>query len=176
MDAKLIPSLKKNKFPSFQCSQGKDGNFKKWHFCLIFVWFFFFFFFLNSSILHEDRLTPTAQCFRMWPSLFGNTIFIHIQTKTEVIIVYLNPIWPMSTIFLKGHLDLETDTDGGQDEDTWGVWHVRQEMGSQVCKDRQGLLAARRSWKTQKQPLLSISLWPCRNLEFTLLVSSTACQ
>lgn len=52
-------------------------------------------------------------------------------------------------IFLKGHLDLETETDGRQDEDTWGVWHVRQEMGSQVSKDRQGLLAARRSWKTE---------------------------
>lgn len=81
----------------------------------------------------------------------------------------------MSTIFLKGHLDLETDTDGGQCEDTRGVWHLRQ-TGAHVCKDRQGLLAARRGWKTQKPLLLSILLWPCRHLEFTLPVSSTVCQ
>lgn len=66
----------------------------------------------------------------------------------------------MSTIFLKGHLDLETDTDGGQYEDTRGVWHLRQ-TGAHVYKDRQGLLAARRGWKTQKPLLLSILLWPC---------------
>lgn len=40
------------------------------------------------------------------------------------------------------------------------VWHLRQ-TGAHVCKDRQGLLAARRGWKTQKPLLLSILLWPC---------------
>lgn len=141
-----------------------------------FVWFFFFF----SNIIAPPSmkigwLLPPSALERGLPSLFGNTVFIHIQTKTEIIIVDLNPIWPMSTIFLKGHLDLQTDTDGGQYEDTRGVWYLRQ-TGAHVCKDRQGLLAARRSWKTQKPLLLSILLWPCRHLEFTLPVSSTVCQ
>lgn len=79
----------------------------------------------------------------------------------------------MFTIFLKGHLDLEMDTDGGQYEDTRGVGMASETNGSPCL---QGLLAARRGWKTQKPLLLSILLWPCRHLEFTFLVSSTVCQ
>lgn len=36
----------------------------------------------------------------------------------------------MFTIFLKGHLDLETDTDGGQYEDTRGVGMASETNGS----------------------------------------------
>lgn len=98
---------------------------------LLFDFFLFDFSFFFSNIIAPPSmkigwLLPPSVLERGLPSLFGNMVFIHIQTKTEIIIVDLNPIWPMSTIFLKGHLDLETDTDGGQYEDTQGVWHLRQ--------------------------------------------------
>lgn len=68
---------------------------------------------------------------------------------------------------------------GPRDGHRWRtVWRHTGGMASETNGSPclQGLLAARRGWKTQKPLLLSILLWPCRHLEFTLLVSSTVCQ